>query len=304
MTRTTSLTHEADYLDAPRQRVSVELPRVEGAAAKRAALHLLWIAPLGLALFAAYLFGVSNLRQARDQSMLLDTFSQQVTTEKLDLPDAPLAPGAPVALLEVPALGIRQVVVEGTGPSQLAEGPGHLPVSPLPGEVGDAVIMGHGSTFGAPLRQIGQLQPGDQIVVTTGQGVFGYEVTGVATTRRDPVPYYAPSIESSLTLVTSASASPLAGRLVVQARLLGDAVGIATRPIATSGDSRMEAAGDTTGWLFAAFWGALFAAAVLTSRRLYRRWTSAAAYLVSAPVLLLLLWFVFENLARVLPGTM
>src|SRR5688500_4971999 len=36
-------------------------------------------------------------------------------------------PGAPVALLRIPALGLDEVVVEGVGDTQLNAGPGHLP---------------------------------------------------------------------------------------------------------------------------------------------------------------------------------
>ena len=60
------------------------------------------------------------------------------------------------------------VVVEGTSSSDLLEGPGHLRDSPLPGQLGESIVMGKSATAGAPFGGIARLRKGDVINVTTG----------------------------------------------------------------------------------------------------------------------------------------
>ena len=53
---------------------------------------------------------------------------------------------------------------------------GPLPGTPLPGEAGNASIAGHRTTYGAPFNRLDELEAGDEILVTTAQGSFTYEV--------------------------------------------------------------------------------------------------------------------------------
>lgn len=85
---------------------------------------------------------------------------------------------APVARIEIPAIGVDKVVVQGVGRRQLRLGPGHYPNTSMPGQGGNVGIAGHRTTYGAPFNQVDRLQPGDPIVVTTLAGTFRYEVTG------------------------------------------------------------------------------------------------------------------------------
>jgi len=95
--------------------------------------------------------------------------------------------GTPMALLEIPAIGLREVVGEGTTSGVLADGPGHSRTTPFPGQAGTSVIMGRRAAFGGPFKRVPRLEPGDVVTVTTGQGISTYEVTGI---RRagDPLP--------------------------------------------------------------------------------------------------------------------
>jgi sortase A len=69
-----------------------------------------------------------------------------------------LAWGTPVALLEIPRLGLREVIVEGTSSDPMMSGPGHRRDTPLPGQVGTSVIAGWRATYGGPFRSIDQLR--------------------------------------------------------------------------------------------------------------------------------------------------
>ena len=90
----------------------------------------------------------------------------------------PVAEGDPIARIELPTIGVDKIVVAGVATSDLKKGPGHYPETPLPGQLGNAAIAGHRTTFGQPFFDVDKLENGDEIVVTTLAGRFVYRVTG------------------------------------------------------------------------------------------------------------------------------
>jgi sortase A len=104
--------------------------------------------------------------------------------------------GEPLLRLEIPDIGRDDIVVPGVGLNDLQDGPGHYPDTPLPGQLGNAAIAGHRTTYGAPFFDVDQLEPGDEIITTLLNGDrFVYEVTFVeivsaadywVVTTRDP----------------------------------------------------------------------------------------------------------------------
>ena len=107
-----------------------------------------------------------------------------------------LVTGQPFAVLRIPAFGARWrfAVVEGTTLAQLAEGPGHVPGTQLPGEPGNFAVAAHDITAGNPFLHLGSLRPGDGISVTTVNGTYHYQVLTERVVRYtdvgvlDPVP--------------------------------------------------------------------------------------------------------------------
>jgi sortase A len=97
----------------------------------------------------------------------------------------PIAHGDPIARLEIPDIGVDVVVVSGVSVADLEKGPGHYPDTPLPGQYGNAAIAGHRTTYGQPFHDVDDLEPGDQIVVTTLAGRFVYAVTGTEIVEPD-----------------------------------------------------------------------------------------------------------------------
>jgi sortase A len=79
--------------------------------------------------------------------------------------------------ITIARVGLDEFFVEGTGVADLRQGPGHYRSNPLPGQPGNAAIAGHRTTYGAPFNRIDELEPGDEIVITTLQGEFTYRVT-------------------------------------------------------------------------------------------------------------------------------
>jgi sortase A len=255
-----------------------------------------------LALFLVYEFAFTGFRESRSQRALLPVFEQRLATGTFGDPATPV-PSGPVALLQIPSIGVHQVVVQGSSPSELKQGPGHMPGSPLPGEFGNSVILGHNRLYGGPFGGIDSLTKGDQIIAVTGQGRFRYDVEEVVTVAPGDKDVIGAALESRLTLVTSKSPTS-SDRVAVIAKLHGDPVAVPQRPQAFAGSDQRGTSGDASGLLLAIIWGALLAATVTVAVRLHAIWPRAAAHLVTTPVILLLLWLIFQSLDLLLPGTM
>ncbi|GIF96734.1 sortase [Catellatospora citrea] len=141
---------------------------------------------------------------------------------QLDADGRPLAPGTPVALLEIPAIGLREVVLEGTSAAVLADGPGHRRDTVLPGQAGMSVLMGRRAGYGGPFAGLPRLRHDDVITVTTGQDASTFTVLGVRHAG-DPVPEALAPGRGGLTLLTADGAPFLpADVLYVDAVLTSD----------------------------------------------------------------------------------
>jgi sortase A len=87
-----------------------------------------------------------------------------------------LTAGDPMGRIVIPAIGVSDVFVQGTGSADLRKGPGHYPATPLPGERGTVAIAGHRTTYGAPFRSVDKLDPGDRIELRMPYARFIYRV--------------------------------------------------------------------------------------------------------------------------------
>lgn len=106
----------------------------------------------------------------------VDLSDEAVAQEPIPQP----ARGEPLLRLEIPKLGRDDIVVPGVQLNDLKNGPGHYPDTPLPGQLGNAAIAGHRTTYGAPFVDVDQLEAGDEIITTLLNGDrFVYEVTFV-----------------------------------------------------------------------------------------------------------------------------
>jgi LPXTG-site transpeptidase (sortase) family protein len=127
--------------------------------------------------------------------------------------------GVPVAILNIPEMNLTDTVVfNGTSGAVLMQGPGHQRDTVMPGQAGTCVIMGRAWAYGGPFGHLGQLRPGEQFTVTTGQGVAHYTVTG-RRVANNPDPAL-PAGQGRLTLETALGSSFVpSGVLRVDARL-------------------------------------------------------------------------------------
>ena len=95
--------------------------------------------------------------------------------------------GEGIGRIEIPAIGIDVVLVEGTDTDSLQNGPGHYPGTALPGEGRTIGIAGHRTTYGAPFRHIDSIDVGDEILVEMPYATFTYEVEGTDIVEPDDV---------------------------------------------------------------------------------------------------------------------
>jgi sortase A len=121
-------------------------------------------------------------------SARVDTIATTVattTTSTIVLPQ-PIAPPDPnadeplveIGRIEIPRISLDRPVYEGITLGTLDNGPGHWPGSAMPGQIGNVVVAGHRVSHSGPFRNIDQLQPGDEVVLTTADGRFVYVVSG------------------------------------------------------------------------------------------------------------------------------
>jgi sortase A len=133
---------------------------------------------------------------------------------------APPPTGAPVGIIDIPAIGLNQVVVEGVGTAQLRAGPGHYPGTSLPGQAGNAGIAGHRTTYGHPFYDLNAVAPGDRVVLTTLQGIFTYAADTTTVVSPSDTTVLTASTDPHLTLTTCNPRYSAATRLVLHATLV------------------------------------------------------------------------------------
>lgn len=86
--------------------------------------------------------------------------------------------GDAVARLRIPALGVDEIVVNGTDSGSLKRGPGRYLDSAMPGEGELVYIAGHRTTHGAPFSRIDRLRKGDRVFLELPYGTVEYAITG------------------------------------------------------------------------------------------------------------------------------
>jgi sortase A len=87
-----------------------------------------------------------------------------------------LRAGDAVGRITIPRIGANFLVVQGTDEGDLEKGPGHYPMTALPGMGQTVAVAGHRTTYLAPFRHIDALKPGDRIVLRMPYGRFVYAV--------------------------------------------------------------------------------------------------------------------------------
>ena len=214
-------------------------------------------------LFVGYQLWGTGIEEAQSQNKLENRFTEiavassptsstsiapSISEPPLDTAVAPPEPivideGDPIANIDMPTIGVSKYVVAGVQTADLKKGPGHYPGTPFPGELGNASIAGHRTTYGEPFRHLDDLNLGDPIIITDLMGrKFTYLVTNqqvvgatdswvVATTDRT---------KAILTLTTCHPEFSAKQRLIISAELDLTQSDIATSPAAIYADDNAD----------------------------------------------------------------
>jgi sortase A len=271
-------------------------PSVTSSAFTMVAIVCLWV--------AAQMLVLGTLSHDRAQNMLYDEFRTQLAGAT-----APIGPvvevGAPVALLQIPRVGIDEVIVEGTASGDLLVGPGHKRDTVLPGQVGVALVYGRAATYGKPFQRITELRTGDSIDVTSAQGEKSFTVLGVRRSG-DPLPAPPEPGVARLTLVTGEGEGRL-GAITPDTTVYVDAeaeegfAAPAGRPTSVP-PSEESMATDPAALPLLALCLALLLALTLAVIAARQRWATSLVWVVASPLAIALAWATTDVVMRILPN--
>jgi sortase A len=219
-------------------------------------------------------------------------------------PNQLLPAGSPVAVLSIPAIGLRTVILQGTTSAVLENGPGHLRDTPMPGQAGISVILGRKTAYGGPFGKLASLVPGDSITVVTGQVVAGYKVTDL---RRagSPLPTPPATGAGRMVMVTSDGA-PLvpSGMLYVDADLISKPQPAPTM-VLSSGDlsaSESDMGTEPQAWLPIVLWAQLLVIVAAVLSWLWSAWGRWQTWLIAVPVIGYIVLSAADEVTRLLPN--
>jgi len=287
-------------------------------------------------LFVVYQLWGTGLTHDREQKNLRSQFARTLAAPTTTVAPPPAAATAPTttappptlpaallqgdaaAVIDIPKIGLDEVVVEGVGVEELKKGVGHYPDTKLPGEKGNAALAGHRTTYGHPFNRLDELSAGDEITITTRAGTFHYQWMERKVVTPETVSVLDDTPDDRLTLTTCNPKYSAAERLIVVAKLMSPPIVSAPSSPATPAPTpspprsqELAAGGETPAGLSGAgaanrpaiAWGILAAsvwlAAWAVGRWSGRRWT---AYAIGTPIFLVMLFMFFENFARLLPA--
>lgn len=250
--------------------------------------------------------------------------------------------GSVVGNIAIPAIGLERHMVEGIQRDHLRDGPGHYPTSPLPGQPGNSAVAGHRTTYGEPFADIDLLSPGDEIVMTTLQGVFTYKVMAHTSADGEELGHFIVTPQqveilqdygdNRLTLTACHPKYSARQRIVVTALLVeepapvtpttvppADNAELANEDNVELGDEELaldegnvvgideNALSESLGWNYdergpTILWGLLAAVIALIAVVVGHLWKRWASYMLATPVFLSALFVCFSHLDKFLPA--
>lgn len=133
-------------------------------------------------LFMGYMYWGTSLRASGAQRAFAGQLNREWDSPDAGLPGSGgrLRVGQPFAFIKIPAFGPkwRFAIVQGTGLAQLAVGPGHVPGTARPGQMGNFAVAGHRVTAGNPFWNLPRLHAGDLVWIQTRTATYVYRVYG------------------------------------------------------------------------------------------------------------------------------
>ncbi|MDO7868800.1 class E sortase [Nocardioides jiangxiensis] len=255
---------------------------------------------------------LGRLSEDRAQGLLYPEFRHELaaqtaptgpTTVDADGATVAVAPGEPVAVVSAPAIGLSQVVVEGTASGDLLAGPGHRRDTVLPGQEGTSLVYGRATTYGGPFGKLEDLRAGDHVYVVVGQGRLDFTVLGVRYDG-DPLPPAPAAGKARLVLTTAERVrwgmSP--GRAVyVDAEAPKAFPAPSGRPAAVP-EPELAMQTDTGALPLLVLCLAGLVAVTIGVIAARQRWSTALVWVVATPIVIALSWGTTDVVMRLLPN--
>lgn len=183
---------------------------------------LSWILIAAGVVAFAYVAWVAGAR-AFFQRKELQKLESTNAVSQVQPPSAPPIHAAPqlgsvLGRIQIRQLGLDAIVVEGDSPRILRRAVGHIPKTPLPGQLGNIALAGHRDSFFRSLRLI---RLHDIVTFSTPDQEFQYEVESAKVVPPNATSVLQPSAGNQLTLITCYPFNyigPAPDRFVVVAR--------------------------------------------------------------------------------------
>ena len=180
---------------------STEATRRRPRSVRRWLERLLFLFAAGCLGYYLYVYAEARLYQSFEDTEI-DTILASGASSTADDRSAPRpapAKGSTIGRIEIPRLGVSAVIRAGIDARTLRLAVGYIPGTALPGEKGNVGLAGHRDTFFRKLRDI---NPDDEIRVTTRDGVFRYFVQRTNIVQPSDVSVLDATGYPALTLVT------------------------------------------------------------------------------------------------------
>jgi sortase A len=128
--------------------------------------------------------------------------------------------GQLIGTFEVPQLGIKDHIVEGTEPADLSKGGGHIISTAVPGLGGNFAIAADRVLYSAPLMRAEQLAVGDAIFINMPYGRFDYRVESITVVTPDDISVIQPKGYDAVTFATCDPMWQIDTRIIVHAKIV------------------------------------------------------------------------------------
>ena len=163
---------------------------------------------------------------SQKQNEILEVFESQLVDAKNNKEDEnePVKIEAinghmPVTIIEITSIKLKQPVVEGITEDVIKYFLGKFPESSMPGEVGNFAVAGHRvSDFTDAFINLYKVKTGDEVIVTTVDGRYTYEVDNSFIVDPDQVEVLEKADYEKITLITCTIGSKR--RVIVTGRLI------------------------------------------------------------------------------------
>jgi sortase A len=155
-------------------------------------IGLLALSYVGFALLDARLYQAEQARR-------FERALKETNLARAESPAIAVSEGSPLGRIEIGAVGLTVMVLEGTDEGTLQRAVGHIRGTPLPGQRGNVALAGHRDTFFRGLRKI---RVNDEITLTTLSGSYRYRVDSTQVVKPEETEVLEDDGDDILTLVT------------------------------------------------------------------------------------------------------